>query len=107
MFSRIVDLLGRPGKTRQLNDILQNRLLPILRVQPGFIDEVTLFSDTEPDRVLTVDFWKTREEAERYGEEVYPSVKAVLYALLDTDPVVRTFKVESSAAFRIAAARAA
>jgi hypothetical protein len=31
----------------------QNKLLPILRVQPGFVDEIVLQSDVEPDRLLT------------------------------------------------------
>jgi hypothetical protein len=107
MFSRIVDFLGRPGKTRQLKDLLQTRVLPTLRVQPGFVDEITLFSDTEPDRVLTLDFWKTRGDAERFSEEVYPRVKELLYPSLDTDPVVRTFDVETSAACKMATGRAA
>jgi hypothetical protein len=107
MFSRIVNFLGRPGQTRQLKDLLRTRVLPTLRVQPGFVDEITLFSDTEPDRVLTLDFWKTRGDAERFSEEVYPRVKELLYASLFTDPVVSTFNVETSVACKMAIGRAA
>jgi heme-degrading monooxygenase HmoA len=107
MFARIVDFVSRPGKTRILNETIQNRLLPILRVQPGFVDEIVLESDVEPDRFLTLSFWKTREQAERYHQETYPGVKEVLLASLETDPVVRTFNVASSKTCNIATARAA
>jgi heme-degrading monooxygenase HmoA len=96
MFARIVDFVSRPGKTRTLSETIQNKLLPIFRVQPGFIDEIVLESDVEPNRILTLSFWKTREQAERYNQETYPAVKEVLLASLETDPVVRTFNVASS-----------
>jgi hypothetical protein len=31
-------------------------------------------------------FWKTREQAERYGQGTYPAVKEVLLVSLETDP---------------------
>ena len=40
MFARIVDFVSSPGKTRILNETIQRKLLPILRVQPGFVDEI-------------------------------------------------------------------
>jgi hypothetical protein len=50
MFARIVDFVTRLGKTRTLSETIRNKLLPILRVQPGFVDEIVLESDVEPDR---------------------------------------------------------
>jgi heme-degrading monooxygenase HmoA len=85
----------------------QNKLLPILRVQPGFVDEIVLQSDVEPDRFLTLSFWKTREQTELYNQQAYPAVKEVLRASLETDPVVRTFNVASSKACNIATGTAA
>jgi len=40
MFARIVDFVSSRRKTRILNETIQNKLLPILRVQPGFVDEI-------------------------------------------------------------------
>jgi heme-degrading monooxygenase HmoA len=107
MFARIVDIVSSPGKTRIINETIQNKLLPILRVHPGFVDEIVLQSDVEPDRFLTLSFWKTREEAELYNQQTYPAVKEVLRASLGADPVVRTFKVASSKACDISTGRAA
>jgi heme-degrading monooxygenase HmoA len=107
MFARTVDFVSRLGKTRTLRETIQHKLLPIFRVQPGFVDEIVLESDVEPNRILTLSFWKTREQAERYNQETYPAVKEVLLASLETDPVVRTFNVASSTTHNIAAGRAA
>ncbi len=82
-------------------------VLPTLRVQPGFVDEIVLESDVEPDRFLTLTFWKTREQAELYNQKTYPAVKEVLLASLETDPVVRTFNVARSTTRNIAMGRAA
>jgi heme-degrading monooxygenase HmoA len=82
-------------------------LLPILRVQPGFVDEIVLQSDTEPHRILALTFWRTREHAERYNRENYKNVKEVLLASLETEPVVRTFNVASSMRHKMEAGRAA
>lgn len=107
MFARIVDFVSSRGKTRILNETIQNKLLPTLRVQPGFVDEIVLESDVEPDRFLTLTFWKTREQAELYNQKTYPAVKEVLLASLETDPVVRTFNVARSTTRNIAMGRAA
>lgn len=96
MFARIVDFVSRPGKTKALNETIQSRLFPILRVQPGFVDEIVLESDVDPNRVVTMSFWRTREQAERYIQETYPAVTAVLIGSLEAEPVVRTFNVASS-----------
>ena len=102
MFARIVDFVSRPGKTRTLNETIQSRLFAILRVQPGFVDEIVLESDVEPNRVVTLSFWRTREQPERYNQGTYPAVKEVLVASLETEPVVRTFNVMNSTTRNIA-----
>ena len=103
MFARIIDFVSRPGKTRALSEIIRSRLFPILRVQAGFVDEIVLESDVEPNRVVTLSFWRTREQAERYNQETYPTVKEVLAASLGADPIVRTFTVTNSTTCNIAA----
>jgi hypothetical protein len=47
LFARIVDFVSSPGKTRIVNETIQNKLMPTLRVQPGFVDEIVLESDSE------------------------------------------------------------
>ncbi len=107
MFTRIVDFIGTRGKTRDLKEAIQTKILPILRGQPGFVDEIVLESDIEPDRVLALSFWRSREDAERYNREQYSKVKESLRGMLESEPVVKTFNVTSSTAHKIAPGKAA
>ena len=52
MFSRVVAVRTKEGKARQLAKTIQEKILPILESQTGFVDVVILISDTEPDQIL-------------------------------------------------------
>jgi len=52
MFTRIVELTSKPGKSRELSDTITDKVLPILKKQKGFVDETVLVSDKEANRVL-------------------------------------------------------
>ena len=107
MFTRIVEVTAKAGKARELSTTINDKVLPILKKQAGFVDENVLVSDTEPERVLAQSFWKSREDAERYNREQYPAVHEMIRHLLEAEPAVRTFKVDSSTAHRIAPGKAA
>ena len=107
MFTRIVEVTAKSGKVRELTIIINDKVLPILKKQTGFVDENLLVSDSEPDRVLAQSFWNSREDAERYNREQYPAVHEMIRHLLETEPAIRTFNVDSSTTHRIAASKAA
>ena len=56
MFSRVVAVTTKPGKAGELSKTIHDKILPILRNQPGFVDVVLLVSNTEPDQVLALSF---------------------------------------------------
>jgi heme-degrading monooxygenase HmoA len=107
MFTRVVEVTTKPGKASELTTIINDKVLPILKKQAGFVDETLLVSDTDSDRVLALSFWNTREDAVRYNREQYPAVHEMIRPLLDADPVVRTFNVDTSTTHKIAATKAA
>ena len=107
MFTRIVELTTKPGKNEQLSATINDKVLPILKRQKGFVDEMVLVSDKEDNRVVGLSFWNTREDAEQYHRTEYPKVQETLRPLLDSEPVVRTFDVHTSTTHRIAAGKAA
>ena len=107
MFTRIVELTTKPGKNKQLSDTINDKVLPILKKQKGFVDETVLVSDSEDNRVLSLSFWNRKEDAERYQREQYPAIREVVRHLLEAEPVIRTFNVDSSTTHRIAAGKAA
>jgi heme-degrading monooxygenase HmoA len=55
-----------PGKARELAKTIQEKILPIIEGQPGFVDEIVLVSNTERDQILALSFWKSQQDAERY-----------------------------------------
>ena len=107
MFTRVVELTTKPGKTTQLSDTIKDKVLPILKKQKGFVDETVLVSDKEDNRVLSLSSWNTREDAEEYHRAQYEKVHEMVRNLLDAEPVIRTFDVHTSTTHRIAAGRAA
>src|SRR5216683_612728 len=66
MFTRVVAVRTKPGKARDLSKTIHDKILPILEDQPGFVDEILLVSDTEPDKILALSFWESQQDAERY-----------------------------------------
>jgi heme-degrading monooxygenase HmoA len=107
MFTRVVEVTSKSGKARELCNTIDDKVLPILRRQAGFVDETIIVSDTEPNRVLALSFWNTREDAQRYHHEQFDTVQKTIQHLLETAPVVRTFDVHTSTAHKVVAEKAA
>jgi len=107
MFTRVVEIKAKSGKARELASTINEKVLPILKKQTGFVDETVLISDTEPNRIIGLSFWNRKEDAERYHREQYPKVNELLSPLLESAPVIRTFDVHTSTQHNIAAGKAA
>ena len=107
MYTRVVELTSKSGKARELASTINDRVLPILKKQAGFVDEAVLASDTEATRMLVLSFWNSKADAERYHREQYPKISEMLSGLLDGPPAIRTFNVDSSTTHRITAGKAA
>ena len=107
MYTRVVEIASKSGKARELCNIIDDKVLPILKRQAGFLDETVIVSDTDPNRVLALSFWKSREDAHRYAREQFDTVQKTLQHLLETAPEVRTFDVHTSTMHKVAADKAA
>src|SRR5215471_17345483 len=107
MFTRVVELTSKSGKAKELSNTINEKVVPILKKQRGFVDETVLVSDTDPTRVLGLSFWNSKEDAERYHQNEYPKIREMLSHLLEADPAIRTFEVHTSTTHRIAAGKAA
>ena len=107
MFTRVVELTTKPGKNEQLSATINDKVLPILKRQKGFVDEMVFVSDREDTRVLALSFWNTREDAEQYHRTDYPKVQEAIRPHLEAEPMIRTFEVHTSTTHKIATGRAA
>ena len=107
MFTRFVECQVKPDKKDDFTNKLRNDVLPILQKQPGFVDLISLVSDDDPERVVSVSFWNSKQDAERYNREHFNRISEMLKPVLKRDPVVDTFNVDTWTTRRIAAGKAA
>ncbi len=107
MFTRVVDIHTKSGKARELSTTVNEKVLPILKKQPGFVDEITLVSNTNPDRVLALSFWESEEQAQRYHNEQFQKINEIVTPLLQTPAKVETFNVDISTIQKISKGKAA
>src|SRR5260370_41283426 len=83
MFTRVVELTSKPGKGKELSNTINEQAVPILKKQSGFVDEIILNSDMEPDRVLALSFCKPKEYARLYHREQNKTIHDSMSHLLD------------------------
>ena len=107
MFTRVVEVNTKNGKAKDVCRTIQEKVLPILKSQNGFVDEVTLVSTSNPNRVLALSFWRTREDAQQYQSQQFQNVTNLIRSQLEADPKIETYDLESSTVHQIAASKAA
>ena len=107
MFARVVECQSKTGRSEQVRNKLKNDVLPILQQQPGFVDFLALSDKTNPERLVCISFWTSREDAEEYHRHHYDTINDALRPVLESPPMLETFAVNVSTAHRIATDRAA
>ena len=102
MFSRCVTVKLKSDVAKQVPNVIQNDVLPLLRKQKGFRDELVL---TAPDRseFLALSFWDTKADAETYERTTYPEVLKAMTPIIEGTPKVETYEVSNSTFHKILA----
>ena len=106
MFSRHVVMQLKPKTAPEFTRLIEKEVIPMLRKQKGFLDEVTFIS---PDLTEAVgnSFWETKADADAYSRTGYPEVMKSLETVVNGTPTVGTANVSNSTFHKIAAAHAA
>lgn len=86
MFTEVVELSAKPWKTNKLREAVIEMILPILKQQRGFQGEITLASDTDPNRILLISFWNRREDAEHFHRKQFSRIAEMLRPLCKCNP---------------------
>ncbi|SRR5260370_32144775 len=102
MITRNVTLKLKANSAPQLTPIIENEIIPLLRRQKGFRDEIT-FVASERSEALAISFWDTKADAEAYSLTGYPEVLKTLSNVVEGTPKVETFEVSNSTFHKIAA----
>jgi heme-degrading monooxygenase HmoA len=102
MFTRNVSLKLKANSVPEFTRTLENEVIPVLRKQKGFKDEVTLVAP-ERNEAVAISFWDRKDDAEVYNREKYPEILKILSKVVEGSPRVELFEVANSTSHRIAA----
>ena len=102
MYARQVSMDLKPNSRAELTQKLETEIIPLLRKQKGFQDEIS-FVDTAGKEAIAVSLWDSKESAEAYNRGPYAEVTKLLSKLVDGTPRVKTFEVANSTFHKIAA----
>ena len=106
MFARIVSMRLKPNMTAEFTQTIEKRILPTLRKQKGFRDEITFIVPGGLE-AIGISLWDLREQADAYNTGSYGEVLKELGKLVEATPQVKTYDVANSTAHNIAARPAA
>jgi heme-degrading monooxygenase HmoA len=102
MFARNVTLHLKADKAADFTRTLENDVLPMLRKQSGFKDEIT-FLAPEGTEAIAISLWENKENAEAYSRDTYPAVLRTLGNMVEGTPEVDSYEVSNSTFHKIAA----
>ena len=100
MYARNVTLHLKADKASEFSRTLEADVLPMLRKQPGFKDEIT-FVASDRGEAVAISLWDRKESAEAYSRETYPAVLQKLSRLVDGTPEVQSYEVANSTFHKI------
>jgi hypothetical protein len=103
MFARNVSIHLKSNMFSDYTRAFEKNVLPLLRQQKGFRDEITLSNPGSVD-VIAVSLWDTRANAEAYNTNTYPEVLRTLARMIDGTPQVQTFEAVTSTFHNVAVA---
>jgi hypothetical protein len=103
MFARNVSIHLKSNTLSDYNRTFENEVLPLLRKQKGFKDEITMSNPGSP-YVVAISFWENKAMADAYNTTAYPEVLKTLARLIDETPKVQTFEEVTSTFYKVAVA---
>lgn len=106
MFARRVSMHLKPNGAAELTQRLEKEIIPLLRKQKGFQDEIT-FVASGGKEAFGISLWDKAENAEAYNRGTYAEVGRLLASVVEGTPQVETYEVSNSTFHKIAAAVAA
>ena len=103
MFARTVRMHLKPNSWTQFTQTMEKDVIPLLRKQPGFRDEVTFLPADGSGDAVAISFWDKRENADAYQRGAYPEVLKAVAMVADGTPNVQMSEVSNSTWHKIAA----
>lgn len=101
MFARQVSLKLKTDSVARFARVIASEVLPLLRKQAGFADQITLISPGCTEAVF-ITFWDKQESEEAFNRMQNPELAKSLFEVVEGTPKVEVFEVISSTFFHVA-----
>jgi len=103
MFVRKVSMRLRPEAAAEFIRKMEDEIIPLLRKQKGFLDEMTLLAQSGKE-VYAYSFWEGSGDAENYDKSSFAQVTGMLSGVIEGPLRVHTYMVANSTFHKMAAA---
>jgi len=95
MFARHVSIHLKSNSLSDYTRMFDKDVLPLLRKQKGFKDEITFAGPGGVD-VTAISLWENKTDAEAYNTNAYPQVLKTMARFIEGTPKVQTSDVVTS-----------
>src|SRR5450631_1424495 len=103
MYARNVSFRLKSNMQSDYTRTFENQILPLLRKQKGFKEEITLCGTGSVDAV-SISLWENKTNADDYNTNTYPEVLKTLAKVIDGTPRVQTYDMVISTFHNVAVA---
>ena len=95
MFTRNLILHLKPNCVKQYTRTLKNEVIPLLRSQKGFQDEISFVNPTGTE-ATGISMWNTKANAEAYERTTHKKVITALADVIIGTPKITTGEITNS-----------
>ena len=100
MYARLVKAHLKPGKYELATRTLEEKVIPMLKKQKGFRDELS-FLDEDHKESVSISLWETEEDVRKYEHDLYPKMLDTMKETFEGKPMVQHFEVANSTWYNI------
>jgi hypothetical protein len=95
MLARTIHMCIKPNSVKELARTMEKEIIPWLRMEEGFQDEIT-FLVPNGEGAVGISLWDQKEEVGVYDRLIYPKMLKALTHVVKGTPTVRTYEVANS-----------
>jgi heme-degrading monooxygenase HmoA len=90
----------KPNSLTEFTQKVEMEIIPLLRKQSGFQDEITFVSPGGKE-AFALSLWDKAEDAEAYNRGAYSAIAKIMATMIEGSPRVETFEVANSTFHKI------
>ncbi len=103
MYARNISFRLKSNMQSDYIRTFEDQILPLLRRQKGFKEEISLCSTATQDAV-SISLWESKNNADDYNTNTYPEVLKTLAKVIDGTPRVHNYETVVSTFHNVAVA---